>query len=193
MSDLFSHDSYLIRTKIFSLFSPSFFIESPTGKVILFTKKKAFKLKEDIRVYTGEDQRTEVLTIQARSLLDFSAAYDVVDSRSGETVGALRREGLRSMLRDQWQILNPQGAQIGTIREDSDGLALARRFLSNLIPQSFDILMTGTVVGEAKQNFNPFHLKMELDFSLDTRRQLDRRLGVAAGILLATIEGRQKD
>jgi hypothetical protein len=30
-----------------------------------------------------------------------------------------------------------------------------------------------------------------LDFSMDINKRLDRRLGIAAGILLAAIEGRQ--
>jgi hypothetical protein len=33
---------------------------------------------------------------------------------------------------------------------------------------------------------------LNLDFTMDTAQQLDRRLGIAAGILLAAIEGRQE-
>ena len=58
-------------------------------------KQKAFKLKEDIRLYTGEDMQTEVLSIQARQVLDFSAAYDVIDSATRMKVGALKRKGMR--------------------------------------------------------------------------------------------------
>ena len=42
-----------------------------------------------------------------------------------------------------------------------------------------------------KQNFNPFVLKIKLDYSMDRNRLLDRRLGIAGAVLLCAIEGRQ--
>jgi hypothetical protein len=42
-----------------------------------------------------------------------------------------------------------------------------------------------------QQNFNPFVRKLTVDFTGDTQGRLDKRLGLAAGILLAAIEGRQ--
>jgi hypothetical protein len=48
-------------------------------------------------------------------------------------------------------------------------------------------------VADFKQRFNLFSYQLDVDFSMDTTRQLDRRLGVAAAILLAAIEGRQSN
>ena len=45
-----------------------------------------FELKEDIRVYSDETD-TELLFIRARQILDFSAAYDSVDSQMGTKSG----------------------------------------------------------------------------------------------------------
>jgi hypothetical protein len=42
-----------------------------------------------------------------------------------------------------------------------------------------------------QQNFNPFLAKIDLDFSSDVNGLLDRRLGIAAAILLCAIEGKQ--
>ena len=58
--DAFTHESYLVRRKIFKLFGAAFHIYDPNGRVAFYSKMKAFKLKEDIRLYTGEDMRTEV-------------------------------------------------------------------------------------------------------------------------------------
>ncbi len=129
--------------------------------------------------------------IKARHIIDFSAAFDVVDSATGQMVGALRRKGLASMLRDEWEILDVGDNVIGSLFEDSMGLALIRRFLSNLVPQNYDITMGTDRVADLKQNFNPFTYELNLDFSMDINHRLDRRLGIAAGILLAAIEGRQ--
>lgn len=187
----FQQTRYMIRRKIFKLFGAAFHIYDPLGTVLFYSKLKAFKLKEDIRLYAGEDMNVELLTIRARNIIDFGAAYDVIDSQSGEPVGTLRRKGFRSMLRDEWIIMNAAGQEIGTIQEDSMAMALLRRFLTNLIPQSFTGIIQGVPVLNFQRHFNPFVLRMDLDFSPDAQGLLDRRLGIAAGVLLSAIEGRQ--
>ncbi len=199
MSDArFQNDRFMIRKKVFKIFGNAFHIYDENGQVFLYSKLKAFKLKEDIRVYTGEDMTTEVLTIQARSILDFGAAYDIVDPLVGEKVGAMKRKALKSFLQDEWIIMDAQDQEIGVAQEDSMPLALVRRFLSflspllsNLVPQSFHGEVGGAPVFYFKRHFNPFVLRMDMDFSVDAESRLDRRLGIAAAILLSAIEGRQ--
>ena len=72
-------------------------------------------------------------------------------------------------------------------------MALIRRFIpfANLIPQEYHGDIRGTPVCTFKQNFNPFVMKISLDFSADVNRLLDRRLGLAAAVLLCAIEGKQ--
>ena len=188
---VFQHDTYLIRRQVFKLFGAAFHIYDPSGAIAFYSKQKAFKLKEDIRLYTGEDMQTEILSIQARQVIDFSAAYDVVDSATGVKVGALRRKGMRSIFRDEWLILDPQDGTLGFLREDSAALAFVRRFVTDLVPQKFHGEIQGQPVCFFKQNFNPFVLKLHLDFSIDASGLLDRRLGIAAAVLLCAIEGRQ--
>jgi hypothetical protein len=48
-----------------------------------------------------------------------------------------------------------------------------------------------TRVADLRQNFNLFRYELNLDFSMDMGRLLDRRIGIAAGILLAAVEGKQ--
>lgn len=191
LNNLYELPSYLIRRKVLTLAGAQFHIFDPNGQVIMFSKMKAFKLREDIRLYTGEDMKNELITIHARQIIDFSAAYDVFDATTGEKVGALKRKGLKSIIKDEWIILDANDNQVGSIKEDNAGLALVRRFLTNLIPQSYDIDINGQVVAEYKQRFNPFIMKLELDFAKDTGHIFDRRLALAAGILLCAIEGRQ--
>jgi uncharacterized protein YxjI len=187
----FTFESYLIRRKIFKLFGAAFHIYDPNGKVAFYSKQKAFKLKEDIRLYTGEDMQEEILIIQARQIIDFSAAYDVIDPASNEKVGTLKRKGIKSILKDEWIIINAEDKEIGFIKEDSMALALVRRFLTNLIPQTYYGEVNGTQVCLFRQNFNPFVMKIKLDFSMDKQGLLDRRLAIASAVLLCAIEGRQ--
>ena len=116
---VFQQTNYLVRKKILKMVGAAFHIYDPSGNVAFYSKQKAFKLKEDIRVYTGEDMQTEVLTILARQIIDFSAAYDVVDPTTNVKVGALKRKGMKSIVRDEWIIMDAQDREIGLIQEDS--------------------------------------------------------------------------
>ncbi len=190
MYSAFMHNKYLLKRQVIAL-TGKFRFYDPSGNLVLFSEQKMFKFKEDIRVYSDESKTQEVLILKARQVIDFSAAYDVIDASNNEHVGTLRRKGLKSMLRDEWEILNSSGQVIGALFEDSMGLALVRRLLVSLIPQNYDISMGQSVVADLKQRFNPFRYELDLDFSMDTANQLDRRLGIAAGILLAAVEGKQ--
>jgi hypothetical protein len=57
---------------------------------------------------------------------------------------------------------------------------------------NFDAQIGGRKVATFSQHFNLFATKLSLDFSLDPQSQFDRRLGIAAGILLCAIEGKQQ-
>ena len=194
-SELFNAEHYVVRRKVFKLAGGAFHVYDPQGAVVAYSEQKAFKLKEDIRVYADETKTRELLVIQARQIMDFSAAYDVTDATTGEKVGALRRCGGKSILRDEWKVLDASDAEIGTIIEDSMGYALIRRLLTSLVPQKYDVFFpdatTGQKVANMDQQFNPFVYKLDVDFSADPSKRFDRRMAVSAAILLAAIEGRQ--
>lgn len=191
----FQHQTYLIRRKFFRIFGAAFHVYGPNGELVFYSKQKAFKLREDIRLYSDESATEEVLTIHARSWLDFAAAYDVTDSQTGEKVGGLKRRGFKSMVRDEWIFMDADDQDIGLIQEDSAVMALVRRFVpyGDIIPQKYAGTVKGQPVCELRQHFNPIIQKITLDFSPDSSNLLDRRLGLAAGILLSAIEERQGD
>jgi len=190
--DRYAHPTYLVRRKLFKIFGNAFHIYDSVGQVAFYSRQKAFRLKEDLRLYTGEDMRTEILSMRARSILDFGVTFDVFDSLTGAKVGALRRKGFKSMIQDEWLILDPEDREIGLVQEDSVLLALIRRFLTNLVPQTWNASLGGTPVAAYKQHFNPFILKITIDFTADVARRLDRRLGISIAVLLNAIEGRQQ-
>ena len=193
MNPIFQHPRYLLKRQFLAL-TGKFHFYDPKGNLVMFSEQKMFKLKEDIRVYSDENKTEEVLSIQARQIIDFSAAYDVVDTETGEKVGTLRRKGFRSMMRDEWQVLDVNDNQIGVLFEDSMGLAMLRRsLLGNWLPQNYDITFGGQRVADLKQRFDLFRYELDIDMSMDDEQQLDPRLGIAAGILLAAIEGKQSN
>jgi len=96
------------------------------------------------------------------------------------------------MLRDEWEVLDVNDQVIGLLFEDSMGLALLRRLLlGSLLPQNYDLTIRGQRAADLRQRFNIFRYELDVDFSMDPARTLDRRVGLAAGILMAAIEGKQ--
>jgi hypothetical protein len=184
---IFQQDSFIARQKIFTL-APQFFFNDPNGQVLAFLRKKIFSWKDDIRVFTDATQSFELLRIKGRQVIDFGASFDVTDSISGENAGTLRRRGWKSILRAEWDILDANEMEIGKIREDSAFLAAVRRLLGHLIPQGYSFEAHGRAVGTAQRTWNFFVPTMRVDFVQDPGKSLDRRLLVAAIVLLMTVE-----
>jgi len=193
MNPIFQYNHYLLKRQVFAL-TGKFRYYDPNGNLIMFSEQKMFKLREDIRVFADEHKTQEVLQIKARQIVDFSAAYDVIDSAYNQKVGVLRRKGWRSMVRDEWEVLDSNDQLIGMLFEDSPGLAMLRRLLlGSLLPQNYDLTIRDQRVADLKQRFNLFRYELDVDFSFDTAHVMDRRIGLAAGILLAAIEGKQSN
>ncbi len=192
--ELYLHDRFVARRQVFKLFGAGFHLYAEDGRLLGYSRQKAFRLKEDIRVFADEAMTREVLAIQADRIVDWSAAYQVFDPATGEHYGTLRRKGWTSLFRDAWEILDDQGILRGRVIEESGTWAFVRRFIelaSMLFPQSFRIEVGDRVVGVMRQHFNPFVHKFSVDLSHDEEGLLPRPLAVASVILLLAIEGRQ--
>jgi len=186
----FGQEYYLFRRKVFKIFGGAFHAYDTAGNVIFYSEQKAFRLREDFRVYSDETRTEELLRINTKQILDLGATYNVFDSTNDQFIGALRRKFLKSIFRDEWSFLAGEGAEIGTLTETSMFGAVASRVI-NLIPQSYDARsLDGRTIAVLKQHFNPFVLKYTMNI-IDPQPPIDRRLLIASGILLAAIERRQ--
>jgi hypothetical protein len=187
-------EQYTIRRKVLKLFGAAFHVYGPGGNVVAFCKQKAFKLKEDIRLYTDESCSTEMLVIKARSIIDFGATYDVT-LPTGESVGSLRRKGLAStFLRDSWLVFDGAGKQIAELKEDSGFWSFARRYIELValfVPQQFRLITSdGREIANFRTHFNLFVYRLGIAIKADDPN-LDDLVILAAGCLIAAVEGRQ--
>ncbi len=191
-SNVWGNTKFDLKRQFFKLVGSNFRIYDSRGSLVLFSHQKGFKLREDIRIFFDEQGTQEAMSICARQIIDFSAAYDVVDSATHQKIGAFKRKGWASMLRDEWIMMDVNDREIGKVIEDSMLLGLLRRFLSNLIPQNYDmVFVDGSRVGDYRQHWNPLAYWMTMDFTMDSMKRVDPRMKVAAGVLLAAIEGKQ--
>jgi hypothetical protein len=187
----FEQPKFRARRRLLSLFDGRFYFEDESGNVFAFVKRKALAMRDDIRVYTDESMTTELLLIKASDIIDFSASFDVFDAATQVKVGAFKRRGWKSLLRDEWIIMDAANIETGRVIEDSAWFAFLRRTIFNIVPQEFSVQVSGTSVGTVRQNWNPFAPKLDADFTA-APGLLDQRMIVALVALLGTVEGRQQ-
>jgi len=195
-----SGERYTIRQKIFAILGASFQVYGEQGELVAFCRQKAFKLKEDIRVYTDESKETELFSMKARSIIDFGATYDIA-LPDGQILASIRRKGLKSLLRDSWMVFNADGEQIAQLQEDSAGMAFMRRLLpiiAVISPQRFHLepvqggQPTGFPIATFRTHFNLFVYRLGVTVHQDDE-DLDDLVILAMGCLIAAIEGRQSN
>jgi hypothetical protein len=188
------HAQYTIRRKVFKLFGASFHIYDETGNLVGYCKQKAFKLREDIRLFSDESMTTPLLTLGARSIIDFGVTFDVT-LPTGESLGSLRRKGLKSsFIRDEWLLFDEHGADAAIIRERNAFMAFLRR-LNEIIavfsPQTYEVVSNDNRnIATFQQRFNPFVYRLVVTIH-EQDDQLDDLVILGAGCLIAAIEGRQ--
>ncbi|MFI4896992.1 MAG: hypothetical protein ACIARR_04120 [Phycisphaerales bacterium JB059] len=186
---------YTVRRKIFKILGAAFHVYDAEGEVVGYCKQKAFKLKEDIRLFTDESCSTELLRLTARQVIDFGATYDVKTAQ-GDTLGSLRRKGLKSsFVRDEWLVFDDAGVEVATIREVGSIAPIARRYMDNVsafLPQRFEVLRAsdGARVATLRQHFNLFVYRLGVAVHEDDEL-LDDLMLLGATCLIAAIEGRQ--
>ncbi len=91
-----------LRFKIVT-FGTRVWVTDATGTEIAYLRKKKFRLKEEVTVYTDEGQSRMLFRINADRMLDFSANYAIA-GRDGMALGAVRRQGMRSIWRSSSRI-----------------------------------------------------------------------------------------
>ena len=192
--DIRPGESYTIRRQVLKLFGAAFHIYDPQMKVVGYCKQNAFNDRADIQIYTDETCTTELVVIKAQSVIDFSSSYDVTLA-SGQSLGSLRRKGLSStFIRDHWLVFDAAGREIADLREEGSFLAFARRYIdlvSLISPQTFTLdRKDGTRIARFRQHLNPFVYRLSVAVERDDP-DLDDLVILAAGCLIAAIEGRQ--
>jgi uncharacterized protein YxjI len=96
--------------------APQIFVHDANGALVLYVKQKAFKLKEDVSVYADEAQARLVFRIAADRVIDFNARYEI-SGASGEKIGAIKRQGMRSLWKSHYDVTDARGAAVYSIRE----------------------------------------------------------------------------
>lgn len=117
---------YVVQERRFT-FGRQYRVLDDRGQLVAYCKQKVFRLREDIRFYTGEDQKVELFRLATAKIIDWNANFSVTDSATGQVLGHLRRKGWKSVLKDEWVVFDGQGQHLGNLHEEGGWKAAARR------------------------------------------------------------------
>ncbi len=184
---LATQSQYIIRRKFWSVFERVFRVFTGDGQLIMYIQHPLLKLREEFMVYADEAKTRPLLRVKSRQVIALNFSYEVSDAQTGEVLGVVQKQGLRSLVRDRFLILDRSGAEIGYAEEQ--GAALLRR-LFPLLLSKHAVFVAGDEVAVIRQRFRLFTRQ----FSVDTRPSpVDPRFILAVALLALIAEARRED
>lgn len=105
-------------------------VTDASGQMQYHVRQKMFRLKEAISVYADEQQATQLFTIAADRVLDFSAQYHITGT-DGARLGHVQRKGMRSIWRAHYEI-HRDGQPEFLIREENPWVKVADSFVGSI-------------------------------------------------------------
>jgi len=117
--------------KIIAL-APQIYVKDAQGQELLYVKQKLLKLKEKIRVFSDSGQTRQLYELDADRILDFSPRFTFRDTTSGQMVGAVKRQGARSLLKASYDIFGPDDRPIAHISEENPWTKLLDAMLGEI-------------------------------------------------------------
>lgn len=92
----------VLNFKILAL-APQIFVRDAVGTELMYVKQKLFKLKEAINIFSDQSQTSQIYSIKADRVIDFSAQYNFSDAQE-LPLGAIKRQGMRSFWKASYDI-----------------------------------------------------------------------------------------
>ena len=178
----FAHGTYTIKRPFFTFLGREFRVFDPQGHQVLYVRHKVFSLKDRWNIFTDQTMQMPLVSVGARQVFGIDITTDVFDAQTNQPIGAVRSKGLKSILRDTWEVLGPGDQVIGSFQEDSN--ALLRRFLPVLLGQ-WHMDMHGREVARLKQVWRFFAKEFTLEI---VPGAVDPRFAMACALLALTRE-----
>jgi uncharacterized protein YxjI len=111
--------------------APQISVTDASGREILYVRQKLLKLRDKIHVFSDSSQNQELYEINADRILDWSARFVFTDPQ-GRTVGAIQRQGSRSIWRATYDIQDASGRDIYRVQEEQPWLKVIDYFVEEI-------------------------------------------------------------
>lgn len=128
------------------------YIRDANGQLLGYVKQKLFKLKEDINIFADESQTQHLYNIKADRVIDFSAKYNFTDA-AGNQLGSIKRQGMRSIWRANYEIHDQTSNGVMKINEENGWIKVVDSLVG-------EIPIVGMFTGYF---FNPSYIISQID------------------------------
>jgi uncharacterized protein YxjI len=111
--------------------APQISVTDGSGREILYIRQKLLKLRDKIKVFADSSQAQELYEINADRILDWSARFVFTDP-SGRTIGAIQRQGTRSLWRATYDIQDSEGRDVYRTIEEQPWLKVIDHYVEDI-------------------------------------------------------------
>ena len=112
-------------------FNPQVKVTDASGQTALYVKQKALALKEDVKIFADEGQQRQLYQMKANKIIDFSAQYNITRPDGG-ALGAVKRQGMKSLWKAMYNIVDAAGAEAGLIHEENPWIKVLDSLVSDI-------------------------------------------------------------
>lgn len=121
-----------IKFKVLAL-AARFSITDSTGKEIFYIEQKIFAMREAIKVFNNQTEKQQIFGIKTQKVIDFGAQYFFYNGTDEATpIGSIKEEGMRTLLKATYNILNKANEQKYQIIEINPWTRVVDALLSQL-------------------------------------------------------------
>jgi uncharacterized protein YxjI len=178
---------YRIKRRFWSFFERTFRVWTSDGQLIMFVQHPVLRLREEFMVYADEAKQRPLLRIKSKQMIAINFAFEITDAVTGQPMGTIQKRGLKSLIRDKFLLLDPNGVEIGYAEEQ--GASVARRFIP-LLTSKHAIFIQGQQVAYIRQVFRFFIKEFEVD--LAPSNVVDPRFVLGVALLALMAEARRE-
>ena len=178
---------YTIKRRFWSFFERIFRVYTADGQLIMFVKHPVLRLREEFQVYGDEAQTKPLLLVKSKQAIAINFSYEVMDTQTGQVLGAVQKKGLKSIFRDKFHIFDGAGQEIGTAEEQ--GASIMRRIF-RFLPGHHAIFVNGQQVAKIDQRFRFFTRVFDVEM---VPSQMDPRFVLAVALLALIADSRRED
>ena len=178
---------FRIKRAFWSFFERTFRVSTLDGQLVMLVKHPIMRFREEFTVYADEEQTVPLLLVKSRQIIAINFTFDIVDIASGQVLGSVQKRGVRSLIRDAFLILDPAGAQIGTMEET--GASILRRFLP-ILTSRHSVVLRGVEAARMRQIFRFFIKEFEIEIASGVS---EPRFVLACALLALMAEARRED
>lgn len=175
---------FTIKKPWLAFLGNKFWVYAPDGSLVAFVKMPIFRLRAEMTLYADEAMTRPMMHLQLQKLMTVNPLFDVMDVGRNVKLGSVRKLGLKSMLRDKWELLDPSGTQVGDMEET--GNSFLRRMIPLLLG-TWEIRLGGAQVASIRQLFTFFAKEYVLDMS-QSQGRIDPSFAIACSIFALLAE-----